>query len=792
MPFSYANPTSGPGAGGIGWFVFDMFTAINPGQTIPGLTGTLNDGTIVKFDLTASNVSGTSLSFEASSVPVTGGAAFGTAGYTGITGNAALYADNLFALGANLLTLSNISVQDNLGNPVPNYSVVVADAETTGAFESWIWQTNGGSWAQLAQLGAGTSPVLTGLGTTTATLTGDNSSSANTSFVLTTLNPTLLQLTTVNSTTSASGREAVSIGFAITRVDLQKNIGRRIDSSDQFDLIINGSPAAQITTTGIANGIQPMLAQVYAIPGGSYSLNEAMAPGSVSASGDYALTVSASNATPAGSVPPVGALPIVFAPKLGDYVTYTFLNAAPQTFVKAVDKAYADIYEVLTYTVTVENINDFAVNNVLVTDATPVGTTYIGNLSVSAPYTGINPADCITITTINANSSVTLSWQIQINAVPPVPNPIPNYADVSVPGGISGITNVVTTQVNTAYVTVSKLVDKAYAKPGEVLTYTLLLNNSGNVSAEDVTIVDFIPDGTTLLPGSLTGATGIFPNLALTNPISAGGSATITFQVKIDGVPAVNPIPNNASVTYRYTVNPAQPGSKTRTTRSNTVTTLVTVAALTVTKAVDKHTAYLGDLITYQLAVKNTGNVTANNVVLTDLLPIGISFVTGSLIVSVPYSGTPITEIQFTNPVAPGQMLTLSFQVKVLAMPNPNPVINQAIVNYNYSVDPQKPNGETGIITSNSVCTLVFRYNYGQQINDLIESVALEQAALAAIANAEGAKIQKLAAMSDITTQELLCLNKSVSDMMESITLLEAILKQKLSIVSCQINGCNM
>lgn len=58
MPFSYADPTSGPSAGGIGWFIFDTFTTINPGQTVPGLTGTLNDGTTVTFDLTASNVSG--------------------------------------------------------------------------------------------------------------------------------------------------------------------------------------------------------------------------------------------------------------------------------------------------------------------------------------------------------------------------------------------------------------------------------------------------------------------------------------------------------------------------------------------------------------------------------------------------------------------------------------------------------------------------------------------------------------------------------------------------------------
>lgn len=789
MPFSYANPTSGPSAGGIGWFVFDTFTTITPGQTITGLTGTLNDGTTVTFDLTAANVSGAPRSFDAVTVPTIPGAAFGSAGYTGISGNAALYATSLSAVGSNRLTLSNIVVKDNLGNPVPNYTAIVADAETTGAFEVWTWDTNGGPWAQLARLGVGVSPVLTGLGTSTATLTGNAVTLTDVAYVLTTQNPTQLQLTTTNTTVLAAGREAVSVGFATTRVALQKNIGQRIDPSDQFVLDINGIPGGTATTTGAAGGIQTEKVNVFAIPGNAYNINEAMAPGSVSALGDYTLTVSASNATPAGTIPPTGPLPIQFTAALGDDVTYTFLNAAPETFTKTVDKAYADVGEILTYTVTVDNPNDFAVNNVLVTDATPAGTTYLGNLTVSAPYTGTDLPGGITITAIAPAGSVTLTWQVQVNSFPPIPNPVPNYANVTVPGGTSGMTNVVTTQVNTAYVSVIKTVDQAYARPGDTLTYSLNLNNAGNVAANNVVLTDAIPAGTVLVPGSVTGATGTFPTLTLQSPIAAGGTAVVTFKVKVNGIPAVNPIPNFASVAYTYTVDPALPNGKTGTIRSNTVTTLVSIATLSVVKAVDKNTAYLGDVITYQLAVHNSGNVPADNVVLTDLVTSGATYVPNSLSANVPVSGTPAA-IQLINPLAPGETASITFQVKVTAIPNPNPIVNQATVTYNYTVDPNNPNGEDGTVTSNRVCTLVFRNNYSQQITDLIQSVALEQAALAAVANAEGAKIQALVAMGGITTQELLCLNRSVADMMDSIALLEAVLKQKLSIVDCQIAGC--
>lgn len=214
---------------------------------------------------------------------------------------------------------------------------------------------------------------------------------------------------------------------------------------------------------------------------------------------------------------------------------------------------------------------------------------------------------------------------------------------------------------------------------------------------------------------------------------------------------------------------------------------LANTAELLITKSADKPISYIGDIITYQIAVKNIGMLSADNVVLTDLLPAGVSYVAGSLVVSVPYSGTLDAGLSLTGSIAAGQTVTLSVKVKVDAMPNPNPIANKVTATYTYIVDPVSPIVVSATAVSNVAHTIVFRYNFGQQISDLIESVALEQAALAAIAQAEGAKIQKIVAMSGVTTQELLCLNNSVTEMMDSIAMLEAVLKQKLSIVRCQI-----
>ena len=72
-----------------------------------------------------------------------------------------------------------------------------------------------------------------------------------------------------------------------------------------------------------------------------------------------------------------------------------------------------------------------------------------------------------------------------------------------------------------------------------------------------------------------------------------------------------------------------------------------------------------------------------------------------------------------------------------------------------------------------------------QAITDIVESVALEQTALSHILNAEGEKIQKAVKTEDITTAELLAVNKSVESMVNTIARLEMILQSKLNLFGC-------
>lgn len=69
-----------------------------------------------------------------------------------------------------------------------------------------------------------------------------------------------------------------------------------------------------------------------------------------------------------------------------------------------------------------------------------------------------------------------------------------------------------------------------------------------------------------------------------------------------------------------------------------------------------------------------------------------------------------------------------------------------------------------------------------QAVTDIIASVALEQAALAHILNAEGEKLQKVVSIAGVSHTQLLDTNKSVEKMVNAIARLEMVLQSKLEL----------
>lgn len=88
--------------------------------------------------------------------------------------------------------------------------------------------------------------------------------------------------------------------------------------------------------------------------------------------------------------------------------------------------------------------------------------------------------------------------------------------------------------------------------------------------------------------------------------------------------------------------------------------------------------------------------------------------------------------------------------------------------------------------TTTSTTTTQVPVPRSQAITDLIASIALQQAALSHILNAEGEKVQKILSFDQITPEMVLQTNKSVESMVNSISNLEVILNDKIAL----FEGC--
>ena len=216
--------------------------------------------------------------------------------------------------------------------------------------------------------------------------------------------------------------------------------------------------------------------------------------------------------------------------------------------IKSVDKSFATIGDILTYTIVLGNVGNTAATSVVFTDTMPNGTTYVSGSATlnGSPATGILTTG-IQVGTIPAGSVSTISFKVSVNNTIPSPNPTPNDStvifnyteDPSLPNGSSGSknSNTVNTQINAANLgNATKVVDKSYAECGDILTYIITIPNTGNMTATNVILIDTIPNGTTYVTGSLTvdgNSIGGTPNSINIGTIPAGSTSTVSFKVQI-------------------------------------------------------------------------------------------------------------------------------------------------------------------------------------------------------------------------------------------------------------------
>jgi len=217
-----------------------------------------------------------------------------------------------------------------------------------------------------------------------------------------------------------------------------------------------------------------------------------------------------------------------------------------------------------------------------------------------------------------------------------------------------------------ANITVAKSADKTYAEVGEQITYTLVLENTGSTDALNVTLNDMLPPETELVNGSVTvdGSPygGALP--VIIPSIAPGQSVTVTFKAVVASLPAVNPVFNIARADYEFFPFAGYPAEGFS--NSNPVAVFIILREVTNIKSVDKAYAVKGDILTYTSVIKNTGSIPATNVIFTDPIPAGTTFVNGSVYIDgVNYpSYNPQTGFFAAN-LTPQASVTVTFQVQI-------------------------------------------------------------------------------------------------------------------------------
>ncbi|WP_156131006.1 DUF11 domain-containing protein [Paenibacillus sp. FSL H7-0357] len=345
--------------------------------------------------------------------------------------------------------------------------------------------------------------------------------------------------------------------------------------------------------------------------------------------------------------------------------------------------------DTITYSVTLTNNGIETVNNVVFTDALPAGTAFVPNsvLVDGVGRPGASPSTGVTIGSIAPGASVTVAFTVTVTSLPAT-GLLNNQSSVSfTSGALSNVafSNIVTTPVYEPIVAAVKSASSVNATVGDTITYTVIVNNTGNYPAT-ATLTDTIPAGTLLVANSVLingfPSPGADPATGIPlGSIAAGASLTVTFSVLITTLPPNQQLTNRATITFAYTLPDGRTFNESAVSNINQIS--VSSPNVLVSKASTVTDAVVGDTVPYTVTVTNSGIASVNNVVLSDPIPPGASFVTGSVVVdSTPLPGANPANGISLGTLAPGASVQVSFNIVVTALPNPPSLNNQASVSF--------------------------------------------------------------------------------------------------------------
>jgi uncharacterized repeat protein (TIGR01451 family) len=299
----------------------------------------------------------------------------------------------------------------------------------------------------------------------------------------------------------------------------------------------------------------------------------------------------------------------------------------------------ASLGEELTYTFTVTNTGNVPLSNVKITDA----------------KLGLTNEPCVASLDVGDTAVCAIAATYTVASVDITAHSVDNEATVNAtaPPGSSPVTNKDSASIPTDNPTITMTKSVAEADPsdylateGEVLTYTFTVTNTGNVDLTDVKITD------TLL-GLLNA------DCVASLPIGETTSCPLLVPAPTYTVTATDV--GNHKVDNTATATASSPSGPATAEASASVPAGVVAPDLSIDKTVDVSQAVPGQTVTYTIKVRNTGTGPATDVVVTDPLPAGTSFVSATA----PCTHAAGTVTCSLGSVPAGATITLTLKVKL-------------------------------------------------------------------------------------------------------------------------------
>ncbi len=284
----------------------------------------------------------------------------------------------------------------------------------------------------------------------------------------------------------------------------------------------------------------------------------------------------------------------------------------------------------VNYTITVNNPSQADANNVTVTDNIPDGISYVSSTPAAS---GGGPNLSWSLGTLKAGQSMSIQVQAKAGRTGRYENCAEARADQC------SARDCCTTVVTSPQLALEKQC------PAEVMLcdpfdYTIIVKNTGDGVARNVKIDDQLPDGLATTNGRNAVASAV-------GDLQAGEAKQLRFSVK-------------ANRTGSFTNRAVASGDGGLSAEAS-CTTVVKQPQLQVTKA-GPDIRYIGRPADYQITVRNSGDSSATNTVLTDPIPAGTQFVSASDGGS--FSGGRVTWNLGT--LEPGGTRTVSLQLKAV------------------------------------------------------------------------------------------------------------------------------